>query len=127
MAPTASSAIAKVAIQPTEDGDGTQEPVKERCSVPSKCTLWGAWRRGLAEAVPVPKDGACRDAGSALPNWAAIAASPGKTTLRSLAGQERLEPSVERGPLCQRVAASLRQWIVGSHLCASPGREFNKD
>ena len=100
--PTASSAIAKGARRPTEDGDGTRAPVKERCSVPSKRTLWGAWRRGLAEAVPVPKDGARRDASGARPNWAAISASPGNTTSRSIAGQEKLDPIVEKGLLCQR-------------------------
>ena len=102
MAPTASSAITKGARRPTEDGDGTRAPIEERCSVPSKRMLWGAWRRDLAEAVPVPKDGACRDASGARPNWSSISASPGKTTSRSIAGQERSDPSVEKGLLCKR-------------------------
>ena len=86
VAPAASSAITKWAKHPTEHGDGTLAPIKERCIVQSKRTLRGVWRRGLVEAAPVPKNGSCRDTSGAHPNWAASFASPGKTTSRSLAG-----------------------------------------
>ena len=57
----------------------------------------GAWRKGLAKAAPVPKSGGGGDASSARPNWDAIDVSPGNTTSRSLASQEKSESSGEQG------------------------------
>ena len=71
--------IAKGVQCPTEDGDRTWAPAEEHLGVPSKRILRGARRRGLAEAAPVPKADADGDASGARPNWATVAASPGKT------------------------------------------------
>ena len=79
-APAASSAIARGALRPTEDGYGTRAPAEERCSALSGHTLRGAWSRGLAVVVLVLKAGASGDAIGACPNWATIVASPGKPT-----------------------------------------------
>ena len=76
---------------------------------------------GLTKAAPVPKSGAGGDASGARLNWADIAVSSEKMTSRSLAGQERSEPSGELGLSRQRVVASAWHWIVGSHFCASLG------
>ena len=121
-APAASSATAKEARRPTEGGAGTQETSEEQRSVSSERTLRGAHRRGIVTASPIPKSGAGGDESGARPNWATIAASPGKPTPRYLAGCERLDTSVEQGTLRQRAAASSRHWIFGSRLRASQGR-----
>ena len=75
--------------RPPDDRDILWAPAEEWLSGQSKRTLWGAWRRGLAEAAPVPKDSAVGDAISARLNWASSAVSPGKKMSRSLASQER--------------------------------------
>ena len=89
-APGASSAIEKGARLLTEDGDGTQASDEERSSALSEQTLWGARRKGLATAAPIPKAGAGRDASGARPIWAAISASLGKTTPRYPSSHEML-------------------------------------
>ena len=121
-APAASSTIEKEARRPTEGGDGTQETSEEQRSLSSERTLWGSHSRGIVTAAPILKTGSVEDVSGARPNWAAIAASPGKPTPRYLAGCERLYSSVEQGPSCQRAAISSRHRIFGSRLRASPGR-----
>ena len=73
-----SSAIAEEHRIPTKGGDGTRAPTEERCSILSERTLQGAQRRGLAAAAPVTRASAGRDVSGACPNWATIAAFPGK-------------------------------------------------
>ena len=70
-----------------KEGDGTRAPSEERRSVLFKHVLRSAWRRVLSDAALAPKSSAGGEMSNAHLNWASIAASPGKTTLRSLAGQ----------------------------------------
>ena len=111
-APAVSSAISEEHIIPSKDGDGTQAPTEERRSVLLERTLRGARRRGLAAAAPATMASAGRDASSARPNWAAIAASPGNPTTNPPAGIKKSVTSGEWGASRQRLSLSLRRRII---------------
>ena len=103
VAPAVSSVIVEKQRSPTKYGDRTQAPAEERRSVLSERTLWGAQRRGLAAAAPVPRAGAGGDASGTRLIWAAIDASLGKPKTKSPACIDKLGTSGECGDVASDI------------------------